>query len=105
MLGSEEGITLVPACKQVSGGACTPAGNDPGVFAVASTATGQVGTSVCGHHLHGRRTSIPCTGEVRFTPQPAGPRDAAGHGIGVHDQLHFSVIKSPTGDQDPVARR
>ena len=98
----EQGIVLVPACKQIAGGQCTVAGADPGVFAISATGTGAVGSS-CAGVVFDTAVVDPTYGTVRFVPRPAGAHvTLPGFGATCTVNFTFSVVKSPTGDQDPV---
>ena len=97
----DSGILLVPACMQVSAGACTTVGADPGVFRVSPAGTGRSGTACAGTSFS---TSIvtPSFGTVRFTPQPAGTHvTLPGFGSDCVIDFTFDVLKSPSADQDP----
>ncbi|MEA2299441.1 MAG: hypothetical protein QOF77_2377 [Solirubrobacteraceae bacterium] len=97
----EQGIVLVPSCKQVAAGQCTAAGAEPGVFAVSALAFGRAGTACAGIRFD---TAIadPTFGSVRFTPEPAGAHvTLPGAGASCVIDFTFDVIKSPTTDADP----
>jgi hypothetical protein len=97
----EQGITLVPSCKQVAGGLCTAAGADPGVFAISPTASGRPGTA-CAGTTFATAVVEPTFGMVRFTPQPAPTHvTLPGANASCTIDFTFDVVKSPTADADP----
>jgi|GEM_PF-79798 len=95
------GILLVPSCFQLAGGACTAAGADPGVFAIAPTAAGRLGTA-CGGMAFAVAVVDPGLGTVHFKPQPAGAHVTLPVG-GPSCLIDFTldVLRSPI-DQDPT---
>jgi len=99
----EQGIVLVPACKQLVGGACAPAGADPGVVQISSTGVGRVGADPsCAGVIFDTAVSDPASETVRFTPRPGGARvTLSGIGATCVIDFTFSVLKSPAGDQNP----
>jgi hypothetical protein len=93
-------IRLVPACGSTSpaaGGDCSAAEEDPGVFSVSSTGTGEAGTA-CAGQLFTISVIDPGTGQLSFTPT-AGPvtltAPATPNSVCRID-LTFSVLKEPT---------
>jgi hypothetical protein len=98
----EQGIVLVPSCKQIAAGQCTAAGADPGVFQTSPTGTGRLGTS-CGGMTFTITIIDPAFGRLRFTPQPAGAHvTLPGNGSTCIIDFSVDVIKSPAGDQNPA---
>jgi Ca2+-binding RTX toxin-like protein len=97
----ERGITLVPSCKQLASGQCTAAGADPGVFALSSSGTGQIGSS-CGGMPFTITVIDPVFGTVRFTPPPGSRVSLPGSGSRCVIRFTFGVLKSPTADQGPT---
>jgi hypothetical protein len=97
-----QGITLIPSCGQLSPSVvCTPAAADPGVFQLSATGQGQAGTAGAGVTFD--ITLIdPGSGQVRFTPQPAGTHvTLPGAGSLCRISFTFDVLKVPTVDQNP----
>jgi hypothetical protein len=94
------GIRLVPTCKLISIGQCQPAGADPGVFAVSSTATGRVGTA-CAGLIFNVTANGDSFGSVTFAPQGGAHVTLMGFGATCVIDFTFNVLKSPTGDQNP----
>jgi hypothetical protein len=109
---AERGLQLAPTCGVLTSSACTT--GDPGVFQLSSTGTGQPG-GVPGTSCAGIVFDItPIVGDpfgsVRFTPQIAGnhvilPGRASAAAPVAFCQIafKFTVLKSPTIDQDPNA--
>jgi hypothetical protein len=95
----EPGITLVPACTQTYASGCTPAGADPGVFAVSPTASGRFGSACAGMTF---TTAIvdPTFGTVRFSP-PAGTRVVLLKGTSCQIDFTVDVLKGPS-DRNPM---
>jgi len=98
----QQGITVTPACGKPGGfPACTPAGADPGVFALSATAGGAIGSACAG---------VPFTvtplggtyGAYRFTPA-GGARVRLGPGFLSFCQIEFTfdVLKVPAVDAKP----
>ncbi len=102
-LAGERGITLIPSCKQLLAGLCSPAGADPGVFGVSATGAGRPG-SRCAGLVFNIALSDPVTGAVRFTVsgggnvtlQPTPPLSFC--------LIDFTVdvLKAPAGDSNPA---
>jgi hypothetical protein len=92
------GIVLIPSCSaQGPDAACTRF--DPGVFAIAKTATGATGTA-CANTVFDVTTIEGPSGAVRFTPRAAHVT-LPGSGAACRIVFTFSVVKAPTVDQDP----
>jgi len=98
---SEQGIVLVPSCTAV-GIPCRAPGEDPGTFAVSSSAIGRARSACSGRAF---QTSIvdPALGTVRFTPQPAGAHVTIAAGASCVIDFTVDVLKAPTVDRDPSA--
>jgi len=97
----EEGIVLTPTCKQVASGQCTAAGADPGVFALSATGTGRAGSD-CSGMVFDIGVIDATFGTLRFTPRPAGTHvTLPGSGAACVIDFTFSVLRSPSGDQNP----
>ena len=98
----DSGILLVPACSEVSAGACTANGPDPGVFEVSPTGTGRAGTACAGTSFRTSTVSL-IFGTVRFAPQPAGTHvTLPGFGSECVIDFTFDVLKSPSADHQPA---
>jgi len=94
------GITVIPACGQLGPfSACTAP--DPGVFQISDTATGQAGTECAGMAFN-VAVADPATGQVRFTPQGGAHVTLGGAGSVCRIAFTFTVLKTPTVDQNPV---
>ena len=104
-VAGERGLTLIPSCKQLLAGLCSPAGADPGVFALSATGAGRAG-SRCAGLVFDIAVSDPVTGAVRFTVSGAP---------GAHVTLQptaplsfclidftIDVLKAPAGDSNPA---
>lgn len=92
-------ITLVPSCGQLGAfSVCAPAGADPGVFQLATTAAGQIGTACSGVSFN--VTPIdPTFGALRFTPQPPGTNvQLVGAGTICRIGFTFNVLRTPNID-------
>jgi hypothetical protein len=101
-LASDTGIVLTPSCGALAGDVCAPSGADPGVFAIAPSATGRTGTSCAGIAFDATIVD-PAFGTVRFTPLPAGTHvTLAAAGSSCVIDFQFSVLKSPAVDQNPA---
>ena len=101
-LASDTGIVLTPSCSALAGDACSPSGADPGVFAIAPSATGRLGSSCAGIAFDASIVNA-AFGTVRFTPLPAGAHvslPAAGTSCVIDFQV--SVLKTPGVDQNPA---
>ena len=102
-LAGERGITLIPACKQLLAGLCSPAGADPGVFGVSATGAGRNG-SRCAGLLFDIALSDPATGAVRFTVSGGGnvtlqPTPPLSFCL---IDFTIDVLKAPAGDSNPA---
>jgi hypothetical protein len=92
------GITLIPACGQLGPfSACIAP--DPGVFAISTVATGQAGTA-CAGMIFDVIVADAATGAVRFTPRGGEHVTLDGAGTVCRIQFTFSVLKTPTIDQN-----
>jgi hypothetical protein len=102
-VGGERGITLVPSCKQLLAGLCSPAGTDPGVFALSATGAGRAG-SKCAGLVFDIVVSDPASGEVRFTPRGAGTHVTLTDPPFSFCLIDFTVdaLKAPAGDSNPA---
>jgi hypothetical protein len=97
----EPGITLIPSCGQLGvASVCTPAGFDPGVFALPLTATGASGTACAGTIFDILMINAP-SGQLRFTPR-GGHVVLPNTGSACRVDFTFNVVKSPLRDQDPI---
>lgn len=98
----DRGIVLIPSCGQLSGDSCATTGADPGVFAIAPTASGRLGTA-CEGMSFAADVVDPAFGAVRFTPLPAGAHvTLAPSGSSCVIDFTFSVLKTPAIDQNPA---
>jgi hypothetical protein len=100
----QRGIEMTPSCSNLSGGFCTPAGAELGVFGFAAAATGAIGAGSPAGTLCPNFTVAPIAGDsfgtVRFTPVSGSvvlPSNAATCII----TFSFTVLKSPANDQNP----
>jgi hypothetical protein len=97
-------ITLVPSCgTQIISSTCPAADQDPGVFQLSATGTGEAGSSCAGTTF---TTSIidPAQGQYEFTPSTPvvlGPTGSPTAQCTV--DFSFSVLKVPTKDADGAA--
>lgn len=94
-------VTLIPACSKVAGTSCDPAGAEPGVFEVAATASGEVG-SACGGKVFDVAVVDATFGTVRFTARN-GPATLPGNGATCRIIVPFAVLKRPRGDLDATS--
>ena len=104
----DPGITLIPACGILgSFSACVPTGADPGVLQISPTAVGAAGTA-CDGMVFDVTAIDPATnifGQMRFTPQAGGHvflTGITGPNSMCQINFSFSVLKTPTIDQDPA---
>jgi hypothetical protein len=96
----DPGITLIPACVQLGAfSTCTSA--EHGVYRISDTATGAAG-SACAGMMFNVSLIDPATGQVRFTPQGGAHVTLAGNGAVCRIGFTFSVLRTPTGDQNPL---
>ena len=98
----ESGITLIPSCGQIGpASACMPAGADPGVFQVSSTAIGVAGTECAGMIFDVTPIDV-FFGQLRFTPQNGDHVVLPAPGSVCTIAFTFDVLKVPLVDQDPA---
>ncbi len=98
----DPGITLIPSCGQLGAfSVCTPAGADPGVFALTPTAQGQIGTA-CAGMVFDVTPIDPTFGTLRFTPQGGAHVVLPSAGSLCRIGFGFDVLKRPDIDQNPV---
>ena len=104
-VAGERGLTLIPSCEQLLAGLCSPAGADPGVFALSATGAGRAGSRCAGLSFD-IAVSDPVTGAVRFTVsgspgahvtlQPTPPLSFC------LIDFTIGVLKAPAGDSNPA---
>lgn len=94
-------LTLVPACSAtLAGGACSPAGAEPGVVEIAPTASGRAGSACAGRIFDVSLVNV-VFGTVSFTPR-GGPVTLPGTGSSCRIDLTFSVLRLPPADASPI---
>jgi hypothetical protein len=102
-VAGERGITLIPSCKQLLAGLCSPAGHDPGVFALSATGAGRIGSRCQGVNFD-IAPSDPVTGAVRFTVSGGGHLTLMPTPPLSFCLIDFTidVLKAPAGDSNPA---
>jgi len=96
-------ITLTPSCGAFTANTdCSPAGADPGVLAISSTAVGRAGTA-CANTVFTVTVVNPTTGQLAFTPNNVvilGPPASATSSCAI--DFTFDVSAFPTKDVSPA---
>ena len=102
-LAGERGITLIPSCKQLLAGLCSPAGADPGVFGASATGAGRLGSRCAGLQFD-IAVSDPATGAWRFTVSGGGHLTLQPTPPLSFCLIDFTidVLKAPAGDSNPA---
>lgn len=99
-----QGISVVPACAKLTASTTCVAGyEDPGVFALAATATGEPGSSCSGTQFTVTRATgdSPDLGRYVFAPVDGGRVTLTGAGAACTINFTYTVVKLPK-DADPA---
>jgi hypothetical protein len=97
----DPGITMIASCGQLGVfSVCTPAGADPGVFAIPATATGGADTA-CAGTIFDVAPIDPAFGQHRFTPQGGEHVVLPAPGTLCRISFAVDVLKLPVVDQQP----
>ncbi|MEA2270001.1 MAG: hypothetical protein QOC64_2611 [Solirubrobacteraceae bacterium] len=99
-----QGLVIVPGCHKVDGGAwCAAGAAELGLFRVAPTAVGKLGSACAGMQF--AASLIDTTmGTLLFTPQPAGTKlYLSGSGARCAIAFTFDVLKMPEVDWSATA--
>ena len=100
-----QGIGVIPSCQALNPDiSCTPGAEDPDVFRLSATGTGQNGTACTGTIFDITRvtTDSPDVGRYRFVPRaPNSPVTLAGTGTQCRVDFTYQVLKVPR-DANPA---